>query len=238
MEHKIYGTLLDLLFPRRCPVCDRPVRPFGKLICDECRGKFVYIKEPVCLKCGKALGEEIQEYCTDCRGIRHLYDRGRAVYEYPGVAAAIYRFKYKGRAEYADYFGRCMAVQLGGWLRENRVQALVPVPIHADRYRSRGYNQAQLLAEKMSRELGIPVRSDLVWRVRKTAPMKELSAAERQNNLKRAFKICCNDVKLDTIVIIDDIYTTGSTMDAMSRELRKAGVKRIFFAALAVGRGI
>jgi len=82
------------------------------------------------------------------------------------------------------------------------------------------------------------VETELIKRVRKTAPMKDLSASERQNNLKRAFKICRNDVKLSTIVIIDDIYTTGSTIDAMSYELRRAGVKHIYFIALSIGRGL
>ena len=68
--------------------------------------------------------------------------------------------------------------------------------------------------------------------------MKDLSAEARQNNLKKAFKICCNDVKLDTIVIIDDIYTTGSTIDAMCTELQKVGIKNIYYVALAIGRGI
>ena len=88
------------------------------------------------------------------------------------------------------------------------------------------------------RSTGIPVRADLIERTVKTAPMKDLSAAERQNNLKKAFKILRNDVKLNTIIIIDDIYTTGSTIDAMSREFRKAGVGRIYFITLAIGRGI
>mgnify|MGYP004455435351 CR=1 FL=1 len=238
MKNKFYGTLLDLLFPRRCPVCDLPVRPFGKLVCEECRGKFTLIREPYCMKCGKRLAQEEEEYCTDCAAKRHQYDRGRAVFEYPTVADAVYRFKYRGRQEYADYFGTCMAAHLGKWMREIGVQALVPVPIHTSRYRSRGYNQAQLLCRRLGEELGIPVRDDLVQRVKKTTPMKDLSAPERQNNLKKAFKICCNDVKLDTIVIIDDIYTTGSTIDAISCELRKAGVRRIYYAALAIGKGI
>ena len=68
--------------------------------------------------------------------------------------------------------------------------------------------------------------------------MNDLPVEERQNNLKRAFKICRNDVKLDTVIIIDDIYTTGSTIDAMSYELRRAGVKRIYFVTLAIGRGL
>ena len=112
------------------------------------------------------------------------------------------------------------------------------MPIHTSKRRNRGYNQAEVLAKGLGAILHIPVENGLIRRIRKTAPMKDLSASERQNNLKRAFKICRNDVKLDTIIIIDDIYTTGSTIDAMSYELRRAGVKKIYFAALAIGRGL
>ena len=95
-----------------------------------------------------------------------------------------------------------------------------------------------MLAREVGSRLNIPVNTELIKRVRKTAPMKNLSAKERQNNLKKAFKICHNDVKLSTIIIIDDIYTTGSTIDAMAYELRQTGVKNIYFAALAIGNGM
>jgi predicted amidophosphoribosyltransferase len=102
----------------------------------------------------------------------------------------------------------------------------------------RGFNQAEILAKELGILTGIPVETKLIRRVRKTVPMKELSSAERQNNLKRAFKISRNDVKLSTIVIIDDIYTTGSTIDAMSYEFRRMGVKHIYFMTLSIGRGL
>ena len=114
----------------------------------------------------------------------------------------------------------------------------MPVPIHDSKKKQRGYNQAELIARELGRRLNIPVETNLIKRVRKTIPMKDLSAVERQNNLKRAFKICRNDVKLNTIIIVDDIYTTGSTIDAMAYEMRKAGIKRIYFVALAIGNGI
>lgn len=232
------GTLAELLYPRRCPVCDRAVSPFGSLICKACENKFVYIDEPYCMKCGKKLQQEEQEYCSDCTRHGHLFDGGRALYEYQSVADSIYRFKYKGRQEYAAYYAGSMAKKLGGWLAGCHPDALVPVPIHSGKRRVRGYNQAEVLARRLSKLTGIPIETDLIQRVRKTAPMKDLSAAERQNNLKRAFKICRNDVKLNTIVIIDDIYTTGSTIDAMSYELREAGIKHIYFMTLSIGRGI
>ncbi|MBO5474467.1 MAG: ComF family protein [Lachnospiraceae bacterium] len=233
-----FGTLTDLLYPRRCPVCDRAVKPFGSLICQACEHKFIYIGEPYCMKCGKKLREEEKEYCSDCTMRKHLFDRGRALYEYRSIADSIYRFKYRGRQEYAEYYAACMADKLAGWIMECRPDALIPVPIHRSKKRIRGYNQAEALARRLHERTGIPVETELIKRVRRTAPMKDLSASERQNNLKRAFKICRNDVKLSTIIIIDDIYTTGSTIDAMSYELRKAGVKHIYFVTLSIGRGL
>lgn len=113
----------------------------------------------------------------------------------------------------------------------------MPIPIHPSRKRQRGYNQAELLAKVISARTGVPMRCDIVARRKKTTPQKGLDDVERQNNLKRAFKILKNDVKLSTIVIIDDIYTTGSTVDAMTATLQTAGVKNIYYAALAIGRG-
>lgn len=102
----------------------------------------------------------------------------------------------------------------------------------------RGYNQAALLAAELGKQLDIPVLTGFVERTRNTRPQKELEGAKRQNNLKKAFKIVQNDVKLNTIVIIDDIYTTGSTIDAVAQACREAGVKHVYFAALAIGRGM
>lgn len=238
MKKTFRGILLDMFYPRRCPVCDKAVKPFGSLICETCKNKFQYINEPYCAKCGKELEEEEREYCGDCRRHRHLYDSGRAVFAYKDISDSIYRFKYKGRQEYAAYYAGCMAGRLGSWIAMCSPDALVPVPIHDAKRRARGYNQAEALARELGRLMNIPVETKLVKRVRKTAPMKDLSVYERQNNLKRAFKICRNDVKLSTIIIIDDIYTTGSTIDAICYELRKAGVGKIYYAALAIGKGL
>jgi ComF family protein len=233
-----FGTLLDLVYPRRCPVCDRAVKPFGSLICKACEHQFAYIEDAYCLKCGKSLREQEREYCKDCMQHEHLFDSGRALFEYQSISGSIYRFKYKGRQEYGAYYAKCMADRLGDWLNSKHPDALIPVPIHRSKRLVRGFNQAEILAKELGRLTGIPVETKLIRRVRKTVPMKELSSAERQNNLKRAFKISRNDVKLSTIVIIDDIYTTGSTIDAMSYEFRRMGVKHIYFMTLSIGRGL
>ena len=231
------NTLLTWLYPRRCPVCDEPVKPYHALICNDCAGVPALVKPPFCMKCGKHLTGEEKEYCSDCASHKHFYDRGRALFSYKSVSDSIARFKYRGRQEYAAYYAVRMTEELSGFIRDCRADALIPVPLHKSKLRTRGYNQAEVLAEELSVLTGIPVFPDLIERVEKTAPMKDLSAAERQNNLKRAFKIRRNDVKLSTIIIIDDIYTTGSTIDAVSRELKRAGVQRIYFLTLAIGRG-
>ena len=231
------NTLLTWLYPRRCPVCDEPVKPYHALVCNDCADVPVLIKPPFCMRCGKHLAEEEKEYCSDCASHTHFYDRGRALFSYKSVSDSIARFKYRGRQEYAAYYAARMAEGLAGFICACRADALIPVPLHKSKLKARGYNQAEVLAEELSALTGIPMFPNLIERVEKTAPMKDLSAAERQNNLKRAFKIRRNDVKLSTIIIIDDIYTTGSTMDAVSREFKKAGVQRIYFLTLAIGRG-
>ena len=98
----------DLFFPRRCPVCDRPVKPYGALICRDCAEVPRPVGPNACCKCGKPVEPE-EEYCPDCRRSRHMYYRGAASFRYRSISGSLYRFKYEGRREYADYYGREMA---------------------------------------------------------------------------------------------------------------------------------
>lgn len=232
------SKLIELIFPRRCPVCDRPVKPADGLICSECEKKLEYVKEPCCMKCGKELTDLEAEYCFDCARKRHVYDRGISLYRYRCIRQTIYRFKYASRREYADFLGKEMAMRLGRQILAWKPDALVPVPLHPARQRKRGYNQAQLLAKVLGEYLKIPVLDQWIKRCRNTRPQKLLDGRERQNNLKKAFKTVQNDVKLNTIVIIDDVYTTGSTVDEIAAVCRQSGVRKIYFAALSIGSGI
>ncbi|MBQ7841015.1 MAG: ComF family protein [Lachnospiraceae bacterium] len=230
--------LIDMIYPRRCPVCDRPVKPAGALICDDCGRKLGYVKEPYCMKCGKQLEDGSLEYCFDCSVKHHIYDRGISLYQYKSVRQTVYRFKYGGRREYADFLGREMARHLGQQILAWKPDALIPVPLHPGRLKKRGYNQAGLLACQVGTLLKIPVLDQWLIRCKNTRPQKLLDGRERQNNLKKAFKIMQDDVKLNTIVVIDDIYTTGSTVNEIAAVCRQSGVKRIYFAALSIGDGV
>ena len=230
----------DLIFPKRCVLCDEII-PFDRRkegICDRCRSKIRYIREPFCMRCGRQLGKDQEEYCKDCSSRKYVFLQNVTLYDYGSVADSLFRFKYRGRREYARFYGEELYRGYREWLAVRKPDALIPVPCHSSRRRQRGYNQAELLAEALSAVSGIPVKKDLIQRIHKTGPQKNLTLRERQNNLKKAFKICQNDVKLSTIVIIDDIYTTGSTMDAMAEELHRNGVRKIYGMALASGRGV
>lgn len=237
MDGGLSGKILDLVFPRRCAVCDAIADWPGKGVCQECGHKIVYIKSPFCLKCGRQLNQP-GELCAACVRKKHLFVQGTALYDYGSMSDSIFRFKYEGRQEYALFYGRQLYEKRSSWLTYIKPDALIPVPIHPSRKRSRGYNQSELIARALSKLSGIPVNTKLIARIKKTLPQKNLNEQERQNNLKRAFKICQNDVKLNTIVIIDDIFTTGSTINEMAAVLQEAGIRKIYFMTLAVGRGM
>ncbi len=236
-KSKVLKQAVQLLFPLRCPVCDRIVRPYGEKICVECLGKLKLLTPPWCMKCGKKLLQD-EELCSDCRRKEHQFIRGRALYEYGTAAPSIYRLKYAGRQEYADFFGQEMARYLRDFIQEAAPEGLIPIPLHRKRLCKRGYNQAKLLADAVSMYTGIPVHDKILARVKNTVPLKRQNVEERQNNLKRAFNITQNDVKLNTIIIVDDIYTTGSTIDEAASVLREHGVERIYFITLACGVGV
>lgn len=231
-------ALVNMVFPRRCPVCDEIVPMGDGLICSRCRTKPQYIREPRCRRCGKQLADGMTQYCHDCRQRRHVYDYGYALYDYQSMRKSIYRFKYGNRCEYAAFYARDICGKLADELRMMDADSIVPVPVHASRKRERGYNQAELVAAELSRLTGIRMYGDLVRRVRKTVPQKELTIQERQNNLKKAFNITTNVVKLNKTILVDDIYTTGSTLDAVAMELKRHGVKAVYFIALCIGEGM
>lgn len=227
--------ILDFLYPARCPVCDGVLLQEEE-VCEECLPKLRYVREPRCCKCGKPLQIEEEEYCYDCMDGRHIYDSGLALYEYESIKDSLYRFKYKGRCEYAGFYGKEIAERLGDRIRKWHPDVLLPVPMYKRKERMRGYNQADLLADAVGAALHIPVRQDLMLRQRQTVPLKELDPVRRQINLKNAFNIGQFDVKLNCIIIVDDIYTTGSTMDEMAKVLKAVGVSRVHFLTLAIGR--
>ena len=197
-----------------------------------------YIREAFCLKCGKPLEDEQQEYCADCLKKKHSFDLGRALFSYWGqIRSSLYRLKYGNKREYMDFYSEALCLRYGKLIERIGPDVLVPVPVHPSRKRQRGFNQAQILADKIGRKLEIPVK-ELIKRDRKTKPQKELNPAQRLKNLEAAFQAQSVPLDVKTILLIDDIYTTGSTIEACTRALlkEKADLK-VYFLAVCIGRG-
>jgi ComF family protein len=235
-------AFLDLIFPRRCPVCGDIVQPRGALICPDCIARLDSVHEPFCLKCGKQVLAEREEYCYDCSRHTRSFESGRAVFNYNQTAKeSVTAIKYRNRREYLDFYAESMAHRYRGIVSRWQPEALIPVPVHPSRRRKRGFNQAEELAQRLSARWGIPTQSRLLLRVKKTLPQKKLTPEERFRNLQEAFAVnpdfVRNGTVPETVVLIDDIYTTGSTIEACTRVLKAAGVKRVWFLTICIGYG-
>lgn len=229
--------LIRALFPRRCPICDKAIME-EEYICPECAVRIRPIHGEKCIKCGKSIPHGDNCICYDCSRKIHYYDRGFAIFNYGDVKQSLYRFKYNGRAEYAAFYALAAVKEYGEILKDLGLSAIIPVPIHRTRLNKRGYNQAEELGRELSKLIGVPCISDYLIRRKATKPLKLLDEEERINNLKKAFITRSNGVKLKSVIIVDDIYTTGATVDSIAEVLRGDGVEKIYYLAVAIGKGL
>ncbi len=224
-------NILHFLFPPKCIGCQEILLPESRgeaslgSLCDECRGKLLVVGEPNCPVCGR----EIINRCETCRGEVFFYEKHTSVFYYESsVKPMIYRFKYGRKASYGKALGDLMyeyALKKNGRLFEG-IDCIVPVPLHQKRLRKRGFNQAALLARQLSKRTGIPA-IEALERKRNTKAQSSLSSQGRQENIKDAFVLGKKiDVSLKKILLLDDIHTTGNTLNACAKVLVEAGAKR------------
>ena len=221
------NALLDLLFPTRCVVCRR----VGELFCAACRASIEKIAPPLCHRCGRPLPSA---HCPYCAKSPLRIDGTRAVAFFEGnLREAIHAFKYQHRTALADDFG----VMLHDYLLTFPLPAdtIIAVPLHADRERARGYNQALLLARALGARQNLPVWEDALTRTRATQSQTELDAAGRRQNVRDAFAAAPR-VHGARVLLIDDVCTTGATMAACGAALYARGAKSVWGLALARSR--
>ncbi len=230
----------EILFPRRCPVCLDIVVPSGKLICEACRSKMPRIKDPRCMKCGKPLLEETEEFCKNCAKGKRSFIQGIAGWDYGSVPVRrmIAEVKYHNKRQLLDYPCEQMANTYASKVALWQLQCLIPVPLHSSRHRKRGFNQAEEIAKRLSAVWEIPVERKLLYRIKKTKPQKELGEAARIRNLLEAFYVDEKKAKqYQCVALVDDICTTGSTLEAGTRILLNGGIKNVYVISLTAGRG-
>lgn len=235
-KRKIWATrVVDFFYPPRCPLCGKIIGGQA-LACPECLKEAKPVKEPRCKKCGKSLGNDEQEFCRDCSKGTHLYMEGRGIFPYRGqMKQAVLDLKYRGKRENARFLGTALARLGEAEVRRWQPEVLIPVPLHKKRRKIRGYNQAELLAKVCGQLWKIPVDTKLVERKNSTKAQKQLNPEERRKNLQGAFCISPTGINYRSVLIIDDIYTTGSTVDAVTAALKKSGVEHIYFLTVCIG---
>lgn len=231
-------VLLDLLYPRRCPLCKNVLDFQESKVCDSCLKKQKWVKPPYCLKCGKTVEAEEDACCGDCTAMEKSFQRGYPAFHYIGeIKEALYAFKYNNQRSYGDFFADCIMKQYGEELKHLQFDGLIPVPVHKKKKRVRGYNQAEVLAKELGKQLRIPVYPSYLVRVVNTNPQKELNDKTRMKNLKNAFKIGQNTIELKKVLLVDDIYTSGATIEACTKVLLAAGVEKVYYTSVAIGKG-
>jgi len=239
LQSALDGVLSVVLAPG-CAACGALLeQPTRGPICADCWRSILPLTPPLCRRCGDPLpawraSDALAQECPRCRRKRPAIDRARAIGEYDGaLRAAIHALKYEGRRSLARPLGRLMQQRCADILAG--AACAIPVPLHASRRRHRGFNQAADLA----RHVGLPVCAALVRR-RATATQTGLAAAQRHRNVRDAFgpTRAGRALRSAIVVLIDDVSTTGATLDACARVLKEAGVAevRALTAAKAVTR--
>jgi ComF family protein len=225
----IVDGMLTLLFPPRCAVCNTLQEP---VVCDACRSTFTPITEPYCQQCGLPFDPKAKSnaHCADCRTTPPDFDAARAAGVYQGtLRTAIHHFKYGGV--------QALAAPLAAWMHDHVTlpfapDLLCPVPLHPQRQALRGYNQSGLLAEGLGATWQIPVETALLTRTANTPPQMQLPAAERRRNVRGVF-VATRDVTGRVVGVVDDVYTTGATLNECARALKRAGATRVLALTIA-----
>ena len=227
---------VDVVLPPSCLVCNAPVGDSGAL-CPDCWTRVSFIGRPCCARCGLPFAIEAapDAVCGDCARTPPAYDRARAAFLYEGAGRElILAFKMADRS--------WVAPRLAAWLHRAAAPLLpdadlvVPVPLHRWRLLARRFNQAAVLAGLMAREANVVAVPDLLVRTRRTPPQTRLSGTARRRNVRGAFAVRPSRAHLvagRSILLVDDVLTTGATVSACARALRKAGAARVDVATLA-----
>lgn len=226
---------LTLLYPPRCLVC----RALGERgLCAACIAQIVPVAPPHCRTCGHPFLD--QSGCVNCAVRRPAFTHCRSLGLYDGVLRnAIHQFKYRDRPQMAAPLGvllasyaRAHAADLHGL----RFDGILPVPMHPLRRRLRGYNQSERLAQIVGAELSLPLLSDTLIRIRPTRPQVGLTGEARRTNLQGAFAVRgAEAVRGKTLLLIDDVVTTGSSLYECTLTLKAAGAKAVYALTLAAG---
>lgn len=250
MLHKIGSGILDRIYPSDlyCICCGKIIdwsRAYR--LCDDCMDSLNWASGRTCSKCGKLLSDNNPEtICYSCRANEHVFDRGYTCTQYGAHERAIvFSLKYDDRTDIAKTIGEIMTDRMLSEKSLTRLRSeydlIVPVPITKEKRLKRGYNQAGLISEYLSINTGIRYVGEVLERIKETTAMKGLTPNERKRNINGSFAV--HPLKLDAVrgskcLVVDDIYTTGATIDEVAITLIQNGAEIVDFISFASGADV
>ena len=236
MKTNFFSRLLDTLFPRRikCILCGDELNVDERnSVCVHCQTSAPFISGHTCVRCDMPLNEDdYANVCFNCKQHDYHFTAVKAVFAYKaGVRSCIYRLKYKHQAFLADYLYKFMVTKYAtlDWI----IDYVIAIPLHPKRLKNRGYNQSQLLAKPFCKDLNLTLL-EVMTRVKDTPSQTRLGSRDRAKNMKDSFALTDKSlIKDKNILLIDDVYTTGTTIEEATRLLLSAGAKAVYGLTLA-----
>ena len=239
-----FDWLVDWLYPPRCRACgDRIYGRDAEYLCGGCWPQIRLVSHPLCNRCGRpffdASGDDHD--CAACLLHPPYFVRARAWGCYPKdendehpLRKVVQKFKYGRKVSLGKPLGRLMVQGCQEFLKECHADLVVPVPLHPKRLRWRGFNQSLLLARQVSRVYDLPIDPFVLYRDRETVPQTQLAEDERRKNVRGAFATCAEkSLKGRSVLLVDDVYTSGATVNECSRALVRGGAKEVYVLTLA-----
>lgn len=231
----IKKAFLELLYPKsiKCCICGRTGR---EAVCSSCLAGVEFLEGRVCLKCGKGIDDNYDEtICPDCIAYERHFDLAFSCFKYDDRGREIiHKLKYEGGIKVSEVLGRLMTQRL----RDENIlpEVIVPVPIHKTKEASRGFNQALLVAEDIASRMNRPLWNCLL-RTKETSEQFKLDRMQRIMNVHNAFclDLLYNKLQNKSVLLVDDIFTTGSTVDECSKVLKKHGASTVYIITAATG---
>ncbi|MBN1663771.1 MAG: ComF family protein [Deltaproteobacteria bacterium] len=235
---RILAGLADLIFPPRCIACEKIlIDEEHHSFCCDCYDRIGFVRSPVCTQCGIPFaGKEQEDHpCGECLTGKPVFTAARCVgrYEEP-LLSCIHQFKYNANIGAGRRLGKLMAQYEYPAFRISDYSLIIPIPLHLKRLRERGFNQSLILAKEIAKQHHLPVDFMNLKRQVYTKPQVNLGKDERQANVRGAFKaVDAGRINGEKIILVDDVYTTGSTVRECATVLMKAGAQDVAVLTLA-----
>lgn len=237
---ELKDDILDFVYPQSCPICRKPLGKKEKEVCEGCWRKLAILPAPFCPYCKSFLEEGSEILKHACPSLSRPEDGRIAAVRALGTfddhyQELIHRFKYGKKIPLGQRLGRRLGEVVAREKDFAGCDLILPVPLHRARYRERGFNQSEIVAEGISQVTGIPILKAILKRKKNTRDQTYLNAQQRAENVKDAFVMGRPEMmESKKVILVDDVTTTGATLNECARMLHRAGAKMIFAATLAV----